>query len=46
MTKMGKTVSYFADGDGIAERVSAWDWLSLRYAAIITLRVSNLGLCL
>ena len=30
---------------GIAERVSALDWLSLRYAAIITLPVSNPGLC-
>ena len=32
-------------GAGIAERVSALDWLSLRYAAIITLPVSNPGLC-
>ena len=30
---------------GIAERVSALDWLSLRYTAIIALRVSNPGLC-
>ena len=30
---------------GIAERVSALDWLSLRYTAIITLPVSNPGLC-
>ena len=29
----------------IGERVSALDWLSLRYAAIITLPVSNPGLC-
>ena len=29
----------------IAERVSALDRLSLRYAAIITLPVSNPGLC-
>ena len=29
----------------IAERVSALDWLSLRYAAIITLPVSNPDLC-
>ena len=32
-------------GAGIAERVSALDWPSLRFAAIITLRVSNPGLC-
>ena len=32
-------------GAGIAERVSALDWLSLCYAAIITLPVSNPGLC-
>ena len=32
-------------GAGIAERVSALDWLSLRYVAIITLCVSNPGLC-
>ena len=32
-------------GARIAERVSALDWLSLRYAAIITLPVSNPGLC-
>ena len=34
-------------GAGISERVSALDWLSLslRYAAIITLSVSNPGLC-
>ena len=32
-------------GAGIAKRVSALDWLSLRYAAIITLPVSNPGLC-
>ena len=32
-------------GAGIAERDSALDWLSLCYAAIITLRVSNTGLC-
>ena len=31
-------------GAEIAERVSALDWLSLRYAAIITLPVSNPGL--
>ena len=34
----------FCVGTGIAERVSALDWLSLRYAAIITLPVSNPGL--
>ena len=32
-------------GAEIAERVSALDRLSLRYAAIITLPVSNPGLC-
>ena len=32
-------------GAGIAERVSALDWLSLRYSAIITLPVSNPSLC-
>ena len=37
--------SLLYDGAGIAERVSALDWLSLRYAAIITLPVSNPGLC-
>ena len=37
--------SMLAAWPGIAERVSALDWLSLRYAAIITLPVSNPGLC-
>ena len=32
-------------GATIAERVSALDWLSLRYAAIVTLPVSIPGLC-
>ena len=39
-----KLISYTCEA-GIAERVSALDWLSLRYAAIITLPVSNPGLC-
>ena len=37
--------TYLTSGAGIAERVSALDWLSLRYAAITTLPVSNPGLC-
>ena len=36
---------FLAHPAGIAERVSVLDWLSLRCAAIIALRVSNLGLC-
>ena len=38
-------IQWLRCGAGIAERVSAMDWLSLRYAAIITLPVSNPGLC-
>ena len=34
-------VPWYLSGAGIAERVSALDWLSLHYAAIITLPVSN-----
>ena len=46
--EIGAILSYILTklcGAGIAERVSVWDWLSLRYAAIITLPVSNPGLC-
>ena len=44
-TALQNIVKDLPHGAGIAERVSALDWLSLRYAAIITLPVSKPGLC-
>ena len=43
---VSRRLDYCNRGAGIAERISALDWLLLRYVAIITLPVSKPGFCL